>query len=260
MSNRLLSSLALLSLASQLCAAELRPSIVVILADGLGEKHDLAAEHPDRAKAMRERLHAWRKEVRANMPRPKPPGQIGVPEQQISKPAVKPQGDCAATANVRVEKTDAGYRLHVAAGHAGFALKKLEHPLQGQTTFRLRCSTAAGHEFPKRYENGFLTISDGVDPQTHIHIGAFFGGQKKLAVIKGPLQPNTRHSLPLAGTAKPLELTVHVNLATSEIALEETGGARLQAKLDRPMKKITHLGCSTLNAGTEFDGEGVIEE
>jgi arylsulfatase A-like enzyme len=36
MSNRLLSSLALLSLASQLCAADLRPNIVVILADDMG--------------------------------------------------------------------------------------------------------------------------------------------------------------------------------------------------------------------------------
>jgi len=72
-------------------------------------------------------------------------------------------------------------------------------------------------------------------------------------VIEGPLQPNTRHSQPLAGSAKPLELTVHVNLATSEITLEETSGARLQAKLDRPIRQITHLGYSTLNAVTEFD-------
>ena len=224
------------------------------LAEDLGEKHDLAAEHPDCVKAMRERLHAWREEVRANMPRPKPPGQIGAPQQQTTKPAIKPQGDFAATANVRVEKTDAGYRLHAASGQAGFALKKLEHPLQRQATFKLRCSTAAGHEFPKRYENGFLTISDGVDPQSHIHVGAFFGGQKKLAVIEGPLQPNTRHSQPLAGSAKPLELTIHVNLATSRIVLEEAGGARLQAKLERPIRQITHAGYSTLNAVTEFFG------
>jgi arylsulfatase A-like enzyme len=224
------------------------------LAEDLGEKHDFAAEHPDCVKAMRERLHAWREEVRANMPRPKPPGQIGTPEQKTTKPAIKPQGDFAATANVRVEKTDAGYRLHAASGQAGFALKKLEHPLQRQATFKLRCSTAAGHEFPKRYENGFLTISDSVDPQSHIHVGAFFGGQKKLAVIEGPLQPNTRHSQPLAGSARPLELTIHVNLATSEIALEEADGGRLQAKLERPIRQITHAGYSTLNAVTEFYG------
>jgi hypothetical protein len=224
------------------------------LAEDLGEKHDLAAAYPDRAKAMRERLQAWREEVRANMPRPKPPGQIGAPEQKTTKPAIKPQGDFAATANVRVEKTDAGYRLHAAPGQAGFALKKLEHPLKRQATFKLRCSTAAGHEFPNRWVNGFLTISDSVDPQSHIHIGVFFGGQKKLAVIEGPLQPNTRHSQPLARSAKPLELVVHVNLATSEIALEEADGGRLQAKLERPIRQITHAGYSTLNAVTEFYG------
>ena len=63
-------------------------------------------------------------------------------------------------------------------------------------------------------------------------------------MIEGPLQPNTRHSQPLAGSAKPLELTVHVNLATSKIALEETGGACLEVKLQRPVKRITHLGYS----------------
>lgn len=280
MSNRLLSSLALLSLASQLCAAELRPNIVVILADDLGwadlscygstfhetpnldelaaegmrftqgyashsycsptraalltgrnparlkitdyissnnktgnfphygntgsgpcssirvgdwkliewfendsvelfnlaqdvgETTDLAARHPDRVNELRQRLYAWRKEVDANLLRPNPnPSPVTRPNPKPrGEMEIKPQGDFAATANVCVENTDAGYRLHAASGQAAFALKKLEQPLQGQSTFKLRCSTAAGHEFPKRYENGFLTISDGVDPQSQFGV------------------------------------------------------------------------------------------
>ncbi len=40
------------------------------LATDLGEKTDLAAQQPDRVKDLRARLHAWRKETNANMPRP----------------------------------------------------------------------------------------------------------------------------------------------------------------------------------------------
>ena len=41
------------------------------LATDLREKSDLAAQHPDRVQELRARLHAWRKETGANMPRPR---------------------------------------------------------------------------------------------------------------------------------------------------------------------------------------------
>jgi len=40
--------------------------------EDVGEKNNLAATHPDKTKAMREKLIAWRKEVNALMPTPKP--------------------------------------------------------------------------------------------------------------------------------------------------------------------------------------------
>jgi arylsulfatase A-like enzyme len=42
------------------------------LATDLSEKDDVAAQHPETVRQLRERLHAWRKETDANMPRPKP--------------------------------------------------------------------------------------------------------------------------------------------------------------------------------------------
>jgi len=222
------------------------------LAADAGETTDLAAQHPDKTAELKKRLATWRTEVDANMLRPKPVGSATT--RPVSSPRIQAQGDFAATANVRVEELDgdAGYRLHTLQGKAGFALKKLDRPIRGKATFEFSCSTEVGHEFPNRWVNGFLTISDGVDPSRHIHIGAFFGGQKKLAVIEGPLQPNTRHTQPLTGNAKPLAFTVRLNLATSEIFFEESGGARVQAKLSRPIERITHIGYSTLNAVTEF--------
>jgi hypothetical protein len=41
------------------------------LATDLSEKNDIAAQHPEIVRQFRERLHAWRKETSANMPRPK---------------------------------------------------------------------------------------------------------------------------------------------------------------------------------------------
>jgi arylsulfatase A-like enzyme len=37
-----------------------------------GEQHDLAAEMPDKAAELRQRLHPWRNEVGAVMPQPNP--------------------------------------------------------------------------------------------------------------------------------------------------------------------------------------------
>jgi arylsulfatase A-like enzyme len=42
------------------------------LKDDESEQHDLAAAHPDRATALRDQLHAWRKQVNATMPTPNP--------------------------------------------------------------------------------------------------------------------------------------------------------------------------------------------
>ena len=41
------------------------------LATNLSEKNDIAAQHPEIVQQLRGRLHAWRKETDANMPRPK---------------------------------------------------------------------------------------------------------------------------------------------------------------------------------------------
>lgn len=44
------------------------------LKDDLGERHDLAKEHPERVEAMRKKLHAWYKSVDAKFLRAKPNG------------------------------------------------------------------------------------------------------------------------------------------------------------------------------------------
>ena len=42
------------------------------LARDIGESTDLAESNPDKARQLRDRLHAWREEVKAQMPLPNP--------------------------------------------------------------------------------------------------------------------------------------------------------------------------------------------
>lgn len=53
-------------------AAPVKPNVVLILADDLGEARDLAAAQPQKAAELRARLHAWRRDVGAQMPAPNP--------------------------------------------------------------------------------------------------------------------------------------------------------------------------------------------
>ncbi|MCC6354543.1 MAG: sulfatase [Verrucomicrobiae bacterium] len=215
------------------------------LGTDLGEKTDLAAQQPERVKDLRARLDAWRKETGANMPRPKPAGQAVVPATADA------QADFAVVANARVEKLDTGYRLRAEPKQAGFALKRLEQPLTGAMTFKVRCASAPGHAFPKHHENGFLVLGDGPAERDQIHVGAFFGGQKNLAIIEGPLQVAGRTAQPFTAAAQPLELTIRVDLANGQIVLE-AAGQRLGTKLKRRLQQITHVGYSSLNAVTDF--------
>jgi len=64
-----------------------------------GERNDLAAREPERAKTLRDRLHSWRSEVGAQMPTPNPdhdPVKNAAPRQP--KPAAKQPGKSAKKA------------------------------------------------------------------------------------------------------------------------------------------------------------------
>ena len=119
------------------------------LATDPGEKTDVAAQQPERAKDLRTRLKAWRKDTDANMPRPKPASQAVVPA------ATDAQADFAVVANARVEKLDTGYRLRAELKQAGFVLKRLEQPLTGAMTFKVRCASTRRPGLPQTLRKRF---------------------------------------------------------------------------------------------------------
>ena len=62
-----------------------KPAELYNLKDDIGEKHDLAAEMPDKVKELRKRLHAWRTEVGAQMPTKNPNYDPSKPEHETPK-------------------------------------------------------------------------------------------------------------------------------------------------------------------------------
>lgn len=58
--------------------------------EDIGEQHDLAADSPARAQELRDRLHAWRKEVGAQMPTPN--ANYDPSRPQYNPPVPKPKG------------------------------------------------------------------------------------------------------------------------------------------------------------------------
>ncbi|MCX8036867.1 MAG: hypothetical protein N3D11_07405, partial [Candidatus Sumerlaeia bacterium] len=69
---------------------EMRVELYNIRED-IGETRDLAAAAPDRVKALRARLHAWRAEVGAQMPTPNPKHDPSRPEYNPAPPKTKPK-------------------------------------------------------------------------------------------------------------------------------------------------------------------------
>jgi arylsulfatase A-like enzyme len=67
---------------------DMRVELYDVKAD-VGERHDLAGARPDLARALRARLHAWRKEVGAQMPTPNPKYDPAKPEYTPPPPKAK---------------------------------------------------------------------------------------------------------------------------------------------------------------------------
>ncbi len=157
------------------------------LATDLGETTDLAAKHPDKTVELKKRLATWRKEVDANMLRPKPVGRTTRP---VSSRRIQAQGDFAATANVRVEKLDddAGYQLH-----ASDSAQELD-----RTAF---FAAPDFKEVPPNVEVLSETSAEGVTTQEILFAGGDFNGK--------PTRIHAYYSRPAAEGKYPAVVQLH---------------------------------------------------
>ncbi len=134
-------------------------------------------------------------------------------------------------------KTDLGYRFASSAQPGGMALKLLEKPATGKVTLKCTMQYANGDGA----NNGYLAFGDKGNEVALVKCGL----RQKMgnaAIIQGALAENQGATVPCdTGYEKKYELTVTVDLGTGNVTLR-AGGATVNAKLDRPMNSITHVG------------------
>jgi len=143
-------------------------------------------------------------------------------------------------------QAEMGYRVAAEQG-VGMVLKRLDAPLAGKVT--LKCALRYANE--EGSFNGYLAFGDSADEAELVKCGLRLK-MKTAAIIQGPLSKNKGVTTPcVTEQDKPYALTVTVDLATGDVAFEG-GGVQVAAKLERPLKSITHVGYCLNGALTDF--------
>jgi outer membrane protein assembly factor BamB len=140
-----------------------------------------------------------------------------------------------------------GYRVssNVAAG--GMLLKPLDEPLTGKVRLTCKMQYANGDGA----NNGYLTFSDGTDEIQAVKCG-LRQKMQSAAILQGPLAANegaTATCTTKYDTA--YDLVVTVDLDAGDVTFQGAG-VTVTAKLERPMKNITHVGYCLKGTVTDF--------
>jgi len=155
--------------------------------------------------------------------------------------------------NAHVFESELGYRVAAETKKIGSALKKLDAPLTGKVTLKckLQFTNAAG------LKNGYLAFGDSTEEARLVKCGLRVK-METAAIIQGPLTKNKGATTPrVTDPQQPHELTVTVDLASGNVTFK-SGKATVTAKLEQPMKSITHIGYCVNNATVDFSPIEVI--
>ena len=173
---------------------------------------------------------------------PKPPAQLAGTDKS---------GDFSHVSAAGIVASDLGYRLASGKGQVGLALKKLDVPLQKRAVFKASLRRAPEYLYPHLFENAFLAFGDGAEDTDLVKCGIKFVVTSAV-ILSGPTKGQAAQSQKIAlDKSKPVEVTVTVDLASGKVALTATGQT-IEAKLQRPLTSITHVGYCTLNACSDF--------
>ena len=145
--------------------------------------------------------------------------------------------DFAKLVQAHAYQTELGYRVAAEPQQAGTAVKKLAAPLTGKATLKCKLQYA-NDDGPN---NGYLAFGDGPDEAQLVKCG-LRQKMKTAAIIEGPLATSKGATTPcVTDLGKQYELLVTVDLAAGSVTFR-SGETTLTAKLQRPMKSITHVG------------------
>jgi len=153
--------------------------------------------------------------------------------------------------NLRIEKCDIGYRLQPPRGATGFALKKLEKPLTGRVSFRLKIRTTPGSS-PDQPGNGFLVFGDSPEDAKLIKCGYRISG-RALEITQGSGSGKTGRASQKADL-KANEVTdvrVVADLAAQKVTLSARGQT-LEAPLARRVDAIHWIGYCVSSVTSDF--------
>jgi hypothetical protein len=158
------------------------------------------------------------------------------------------EGDFTVVRGASVTASDLGYRLRANSQDAiAIALKKLDKPITGTVTFRLKMKPVQDAQGLLR--NGFLVFgSSGREPEL-VKCGMRFQPQQA-TIIEGSLKGAQK---PLAGAAVDapdatgLEAVVTVNLDAQSVTYI-ANGVEIKAELSTPLEEITHVGYANTGA------------
>ncbi|MCC6354171.1 MAG: PQQ-binding-like beta-propeller repeat protein [Verrucomicrobiae bacterium] len=168
---------------------------------------------------------------------------------QKAAPASGPprDADFAKVDGARVFQSALGYRVAAEGKAIGAAVRKLEAPAGGKVT--LSCKIQYTSETGPN--NGYLAFGDGDGEANLVKCGLRMR-KKTAAIIQGPLAKEKGATAPCATeVGRPYELTVAVDLASGDVTLS-AGGATVRAKLERPIRAITHVGYCVSGASADF--------
>jgi outer membrane protein assembly factor BamB len=168
-------------------------------------------------------------------------------KKAAAKTATKAHPDFQHVERVTVTNGGLGYKVQADEGASGHALKKLDAPLTKQATFKLKMLPTTDGQL----QTGFLAFGDGPADDQLIKCGVRVRA-KKGCILQGAGKLSQAATQDFAWEAgKALEVLVAVDLEAQRVKLT-LPGQTLEAKLDRPLKQITHVGYYVMNAVTEF--------
>ena len=145
--------------------------------------------------------------------------------------------DFAKLDQARAFQTELGYRIASEGKQVGTALRQLDAPLTGKVTLKCKLQYANA----EGANNGYLAFGDSADEAQLVKCG-LRQKMRTAAIIQGPLVDNQGATTPCdTELDKPYDLVVTVDLASGNVTFQG-GGATVTAKLDRPLKSISHVG------------------
>jgi len=153
---------------------------------------------------------------------------------------------------LHIAKSDIGYRLQPPRGASGFALKKLDKPLTGRITFRLKIRTTPGAPSPDTPGNGFLVFGNSPDEAKFIRCGLRLSG-KALEITQGPTTSKTGRASKKADLKadKVTELTVVVDLDAQKVTLSAVGET-IEAAITSRLASISWIGYCVQSVTSDF--------